>query len=42
MPVESIRGRGATRNATPARFNLQERTVEGEWLDSVYLELRPS
>ncbi len=35
MPVESINGRGATRNATPTRFNLQERTVEGDWLDEV-------
>ena len=35
MPVESIKGRGATRNATPRRFNLKERLVEGEWLDSV-------
>ena len=35
MPVESINGRGATRNATPRRFNLQERTVEGDWLDEV-------
>ena len=35
MPVESIRGRGATRNPTPTRFNLKERLVEGEWLDSV-------
>ena len=35
MPVESIKGRGATRNATPTRFNLQERLVEGDWLDSV-------
>ena len=35
MPVESIHGRGATRNATPTRFNLQERVVEGEWLDQV-------
>ena len=35
MPVESIRGRGATRNSTPTRFNLQERQIEGEWLDSV-------
>jgi DNA repair photolyase len=35
MPVESIRGRGATRNRTPTRFNLKERTVEGEWLDGV-------
>ena len=35
MPVESIKGRGATRNATPWRFNLQERHAEGEWLDQV-------
>src|SRR5215216_115214 len=35
MPVESIHGRGATRNATPTRFNLQERAAEGDWLDSV-------
>jgi DNA repair photolyase len=35
MAVESIRGRGATRNATPTRFNLQERLAEGDWLDSV-------
>jgi DNA repair photolyase len=35
MPVESIKGRGATRNATPTRFNLKERMAEGEWLDSV-------
>ncbi len=35
MPVESRQGRGATRNPTPARFNLQERHVEGEWLDQV-------
>ena len=35
MPVESIHGRGATRNATPTRFNLKERLVEGEWLDQV-------
>ena len=35
MPVESNRGRGATRNATPTRFNLKERVVEGEWLDQV-------
>src|SRR5678815_2716171 len=35
MPIESIKGRGATRNQTPTRFNLQERLVEGEWLDSV-------
>ena len=35
MPVESSRGRGATRNPTPTRFNLKERVVEGEWLDQV-------
>ena len=35
MPVESIQGRGATRNSTPTRFNLKERVVEGEWLDQV-------
>lgn len=35
MPVESIKGRGATRNATPTRFNLKERVDEGDWLDTV-------
>ena len=35
MPVESRSGRGATRNTTPTRFNLKQRVVEGEWLDSV-------
>ena len=35
MPVESINGRGATRNATPTRFNLRERVLDGDWLDSV-------
>ena len=35
MPVESINGRGATRNRTPTRFNLKERIEEGEWLDQV-------
>src|SRR5688572_16011122 len=35
MPVESIHGRGATRNATPTRFKLKERVAEGDWLDSV-------
>jgi DNA repair photolyase len=35
MPAESIKGRGANRNPTPTRFNLQERMAEGEWLDSV-------
>ena len=32
MPVESSPGRGATRNATPTRFNLKERIADGEWL----------
>ena len=35
MPVESSKGRGATRNPTPTRFNLQERSTEGDWLDQV-------
>jgi DNA repair photolyase len=35
MPVESIKGRGATRNSTPIRFNLKERISDGDWLDSV-------
>ena len=35
MPVESIHGRGATRNSTPTRLNLQEREADGEWLDTV-------
>ena len=35
MPVESNPGRGANRNPTPTRFNLQERLAEGEWLDQV-------
>ena len=35
MPIESIKARGATHNATPTRFNLKERVVEGDWLDSV-------
>lgn len=35
MPIESIFGRGATRNATSTRFNLKERDVDGDWLDSV-------
>ena len=35
MPVESSDGRGATRNATPTRFNLKERIEDGEWLDEV-------
>ena len=35
MPIESTKARGATRNAVPTRFNLKERVVEGEWLDTV-------
>ncbi|WP_037501497.1 PA0069 family radical SAM protein [Sphingomonas jaspsi] len=35
MPVESIMGRGATRNHTPTRFNLKDRVQDGDWLDSV-------
>ena len=35
MPVESRNGRGATRNATPTRFNLNEREVDGDWRDFV-------
>ncbi|HVM22573.1 MAG TPA: PA0069 family radical SAM protein [Sphingomicrobium sp.] len=35
MPVESNDGRGATRNPTPQRFNLQQRATEGDWLDQV-------
>ncbi|MEA1071187.1 PA0069 family radical SAM protein [Sphingomonas sp. LY160] len=35
MPVESINGRGAPRNPTPTRFNVAERVVDGDWLDSV-------
>src|SRR5687767_5431403 len=35
MPVESTSGRGATRNATPTRFNLKEHIADGDWLDSV-------
>ena len=35
MVIESIKARGATRNATPTRFNLAERLVDGDWLDSV-------
>jgi DNA repair photolyase len=35
MPIESIKARGATRNATPTRFNLKERVTDGDWLDSV-------
>ena len=35
MPIESIKGRGATRNSTPTRFNLKERLAEGDWLDTV-------
>ncbi|QIK79838.1 PA0069 family radical SAM protein [Sphingomonas piscis] len=35
MPFESTKGRGATRNAGPVRFNLPERVSEGDWLDQV-------
>jgi DNA repair photolyase len=35
MPVESNKGRGAPQNATPTRFNLNERIADGEWLDQV-------
>jgi DNA repair photolyase len=35
MPVESARGRGATSNRTPSRFNPKQRAIEGDWLDSV-------
>src|SRR6187399_2199892 len=35
MAIESIKGRGATRDPTPTRFNLKERMVEGDWLDQV-------
>ena len=39
MPIESLQGRGATRNAVPTRFNLPERLVEGDWLDEVEARL---
>jgi DNA repair photolyase len=35
MPVESIHGRGATRNASSRRFNLKDHLVDGDWLDQV-------
>ena len=35
MATESTKGRGATRNATPVRFNLKERLADGDWLDQV-------
>ena len=35
MVVESNTGRGATRNGVPTRFNLKQRVVDGDWLDSV-------
>ncbi|MDQ3078817.1 MAG: PA0069 family radical SAM protein [Pseudomonadota bacterium] len=35
MAIESTKARGATRNSTPVRFNLKERVVDGDWLDSV-------
>lgn len=37
MAIESIKARGATRNGTPVRFNLKERIVDGDWLDTVEL-----
>lgn len=30
---EAVRGRGATGNATPARFGLATREADGDWLD---------
>ncbi len=33
MPLESTRARGAPTNATPTRFNLQERIIDGDWRD---------
>ena len=35
MPIESNSGRGATRNPTPARFNLKQHLADGDWLDQV-------
>lgn len=35
MPVESNNGRGAACNPSPARFNLQARCEDGDWLDEV-------
>ena len=35
MPIESIAGRGATRNAASTRFNLKEHVADGDWLDAV-------
>jgi DNA repair photolyase len=35
MPIESIPGRGATRNASSTRFNLKEHVADGDWLDAV-------
>ena len=37
MKVDSLTGRGATRNDVPSRFALPERLVEGDWLDEVEL-----
>ena len=42
MPVESIKGRGATRNATPTRFNLQERLAEGAPVAAQLVDRRPA
>ena len=35
MPIESTKARGATRNETSVRFNLKDRLVDGDWLDTV-------
>lgn len=34
---EAVRGRGATRNATPQRFGLAARETDGDWLDAAAL-----
>ncbi|MCM8556828.1 PA0069 family radical SAM protein [Sphingomicrobium sediminis] len=33
MPIESKKGRGATRNDASSRFNLKQHVVDGDWLD---------
>ncbi|WP_118857121.1 PA0069 family radical SAM protein [Sphingomonas mesophila] len=35
MPIKSIKARGATRNASPTRFNLKDHVIDGDWLDQV-------
>ncbi|WP_265562792.1 PA0069 family radical SAM protein [Sphingomicrobium arenosum] len=35
MPIESTKGRGATRNDSPLRFNLRAHVADGDWLDEV-------